>query len=664
FLRLLKLDQPDLAGVKAALDAGDVDAASAAYAAHFRAKALTSPLLPDWANRTRDPNYDTSSADALLAGHLRDGYSVYDLPPEGLDWHDSPLSCVTRFPIFSTLRASIHNSQDPQYARWTVDHILDYMRAYPIEEFAGKRTTEGWVSHTVVAKPWYWCMIPNRLRELPQTLALLRLRPGITDDELLSILQRIYEETAYMRLEIQAWVDRRHNGGGAMVEAMACSCAVLEDFQQADEWLAFDAGLVGQYLDEAFYPDGMCVELTTAYSASVSSMGQRMAYALREQDAIQERKDKLAAMITSMVAMGSPTGMLPSFGDLYASELSRYINAPLAEWLDMPWAPAAVKHDEPEPPFLNWPVDGQDQWSGYFTMRSGWDEDARFMAIDGGPWGTTHQHGDKLSFSLTALGERFIIDPSGTKYASNTEDAFIGGQPSGFLHNTITVDGVDEYHSEGTVAESTEPISNRWESGDGHTLFVSDYSFAPVKPITWERRVLFVDGAFWLLQDVLTGDQPAATVEQNFQFEKDTEVALQGNVVVATAPGGARLMLIPLDGDLEPSITIGDKAPHTTYWPSGKPTTTLRSEDGHDQKHGRGWTGRSGPKLMPAPAVTYVGDADLPATLTLAIVPLRPGEEPPEITSEREGDVTHWTLPTSGAPLRFTTSLEGCDVEG
>jgi hypothetical protein len=298
-------------------------------------------------------------------------------------------------------------------------------------------------------------------------------------------------------------------------------------------------------------------------------------------------------------------------------------------------------------------------------MRSDWTPQARYMAIDGGPWGTTHQHGDKLSFVVTANGAKFIIDPSSTRYASNEPDAFIGGQPSGFLHNTLTVDGVDEFWGENGLSETKEPLRNTWEQGENYTLFASSYSFASVKPVNWERRVLFADGSYWLLQDVLTGEQERAQVEQNFQFEADIAIEFRDRMTLATAPNGARLALLPLEGSLQPQLSLGDKALHTTYWPTGQPTQVLRSEDGHDQKHGRGWTGRSGSKLIPAPAVTYTGEVRLPATLTVALIPLAPEqkiEDLPQIRPQEDDGKTVWVLPVAGGELQFVTSVTGCSV--
>lgn len=135
--------------------------------------------------------------------------------------------------------------------------------------------------------------------------------------------------------------------------------------------------------------------------------------------------------------------------------------------------------------------------------------------------------------------------------------------------------------------------------------------------------------------------------------------------MVATAPNGARLALVPLASPLTPKLTIGDKTPHTTYWPSGKPSKVLRTEDGHDQMHGRGWTGRSSHKLIPAPAVTYIGKVELPVMITIAIIPLAPDQDlanAPRIRSEVADGKTTWIVPVEDGVLRLVTSVGECSV--
>ncbi len=549
----LKLEKPELATVKAALDKGDVEAAAKAYIAYFRTREIEPPVAPNWSAMERNPEYNTSGADAYLAGHLRDGYSVYEVPETGIDWQKAPLSCMTRFPIMSPICRAAHHTRDVKYARFIVDHIKGYMAAYPIEEFVGKGR-QGWRGDYTPALPWHWCMIDMRLSKMAEAVALVRSFPEVTDEELLQILQRMYEETRWLRVYIKAMVDGRHNGGCSWIGTVLDVCVVLDDFTVSDEWLEYNAQLLDQYIDEAFYPDGMCIELTTGYSLSVAHQTQRMAYAMREQAGFEAAKPKLEAMITCMTAFGKPTGRVPSFGDGCGGYATNAAYKPLLDYLDLPWAARMIKgEDGPVPPFLVWPQPDQEQWCGYYSMRSDWTKDAVFMMIDGGPWGTTHQHGDKLSFVVTAHGADFIIDPTPTRYHNNEPDRFLSRQNNSFLHSNVTVDGVDEYMN--CPRETKEPLENTWEHGESYSLFAGSYSFAPVKQADWERRVLFADKSYWLLQDVITGEQDSAQIEQNFQFEKDTEIEFRENMTVATAPNGARLVLMPLSGELKPQLT-------------------------------------------------------------------------------------------------------------
>ncbi len=667
FLRKLKLEKPELAAVKAALDKGDVEAAGKAYIAYFRTKEISGPMLTDWSVIRRNPDYNTSRADSFLAGHLMDDYYSYDVPKTGIDWYDCPLLCITRFPILSYLRSTLYHTGDPKYLRFAVDHILEYLDAYPIQEFVGKGLI-GYRGENTVCLPWHWRMIDTRLLEMAQTVKLIRKYPQATDEELLRILQRMYEETTWMRMYMKTMVDGRGNGALSWIWRIMSSSMALEDFAASSEWMECATRSLVQYVDEAFYPDGGCIELATAYSGVVTIEAQRAVYAMREAQGMREGRDKLTAMITWAIALAKPTGRIPSFGDCNATHFRSSIYKPILKWLDLPgWVDTMVYGtDGPLPPFLVWPVEGQEQWSGYYVMRSDWTKDARFMMIDCGPWGISHQHGDRLSFVVTAYGADLIIDPTSTIYHSDKPDALLSRQNASFLHNTITVDDVDEYRADYPV-ETKEPLHNRWEHGDNYTLFAGEYSFAPLKAVNWERRVVFADRSYWLLQDVLTGDQESAQIEQNFQFDKDIDIEFQENMTIAKAPNGARLVIKPLASDLNPILTVGDKTPHITYWPDGKPRGKDEwvTDASGSVSHGRGWTGRNSHKLMPAPAVTYVGEVRLPEMLTMALIPVKPGQsldDMPKIASEAANGKTTWSLPVKEGVLQFVTSVEECHI--
>jgi len=459
-----------------------------------------------------------------------------------------------------------------------------------------------------------------------------------------------------------------------MILAMATACGLFEDFEVVDEWLAFTAASLAQYVDHAYYPDGLHKELTLAYWASLVQDLTKVAYALRDAEGIEVCIDRTTAMATAAVALAKPTGGIPSYGDMRCGwSPGKTVYAPLLDVVEVPWLETMIRDTEgPFPPFTVWPVPGQEQWSGYYTMRSGWDKNAKYMMIDGGPWGTGHSHGDKLSFVVTAHEADFIVDPISTQYRSNEPDAFISRQQAGFLHNTITVDGVDEFmlatvngvEGYNGPRASSAPLDNTWRHGDDYTIFVSTCSFEPVKAASWERRVVFADKSYWLMQDIITGDQETAEIEQNFQFAKDIEIEFQDNVTIAGAPNGARLAIVPLSGALKPQLSTGDKTPHTTYWYDGKPKQTLWYMEGKPPNHGRGWMGR-GRKLIPAPAVTYVGDVKLPATITVAMIPLAPEQslgDMPQVTSHATENGTEWTLPIGGGTLQFLADRERCEI--
>ena len=280
--------------------------------------------------------------------------------------------------------------------------------------------------------------------------------------------------------------------------------------------------------------------------------------------------------------------------------------------------------------------------------------------IDGGPWGTTHQHMDRLSFVLAAHGADFLTDPGNTLYANNEPGARLSTLHAGFLHNTLTVNGVDEFVRERAEEATALPLTNRWEQGAAHVLFAGHFDFAPHQPVRWERRLLFVGDAYWLLQDILTGELADAAIEQNFQFETDITVEIEGSRAIATAPNGARLLLLPLGGGLAPRAVCGEEGEHPTW-----STQYGACRGPQPMKHGRGWISRVTKSITPAPAVVYAGRVALPAVLTLALVPLPPGaalDALPAITARPDGAATVWRLPHAGGALEVRSSVAGVEV--
>jgi len=136
-----------------------------------------------------------------------------------------------------------------------------------------------------------------------------------------------------------------------------------------DEWLAFTAASLAQYVDHAYYPDGLHKELTLAYWASLVQDLTKVAYALRDAEGIEVCIDRVKAMATAAVALAKPTGGIPSYGDMRCGwSPCRTVYGPLLDVMEVPWLETMIRDTEgPLPPFTVWPVPGQEQWSGYYT---------------------------------------------------------------------------------------------------------------------------------------------------------------------------------------------------------------------------------------------------------------------------------------------------------
>ena len=81
------------------------------------------------------------------------------------------------------------------------------------------------------------------------------------------------------------------------------------------------------------------------------------------------------------------------------------------------------------------------EYAGMMVMRTGWGKDDVWAFMDAAPFGTGHQHEDKLNLLMYAHG-KYILTENGSyayddsemrKYALSTRS-----------HNTVRVNGMDQ----------------------------------------------------------------------------------------------------------------------------------------------------------------------------------------------------------------------------
>ena len=89
-------------------------------------------------------------------------------------------------------------------------------------------------------------------------------------------------------------------------------------------------------------------------------------------------------------------------------------------------------------------------------MRGGWRPEACWFWFDAGPWGTGHQHYEKLHLSVSAFGRELLVDAGRFNYKRDGWRRFFQGT---WAHNTILIDGHGQDAGPNEAAEPLAPTA-------------------------------------------------------------------------------------------------------------------------------------------------------------------------------------------------------------
>jgi hypothetical protein len=302
--------------------------------------------------------------------------------------------------------------------------------------------------------------------------------------------------------------------------------------------------------------------------------------------------------------------------------------------------------------------------AGYYVMRDKWGEDGQFLFFDGAPWGASHQHEDKLTFTLYEGGRLLIGDPNIYSYSPTELTHYFKASRS---HNVVMVDGLGQARRFRPEARLTTLGRNEWVSEPGFDFVSSEYleGFTPdpfpgrgdvseVDTTIVHRRAIFyikptgVARGYWILCDLLRGqDTEPHTIEQLFHLApveqtgaaeplRPGEVSVSPAAVVTQEAELGNLAILPVDTDgLDVRAQKGETSPAI------------------------GWYGVYGE--FPAWDVTLERRTVLPARMDAVLFPLMPGETAyPTITRLRtDAQVTAFRIQGADIDDTFILCEEG-----
>jgi uncharacterized heparinase superfamily protein len=301
---------------------------------------------------------------------------------------------------------------------------------------------------------------------------------------------------------------------------------------------AFAAAELEANLLADFGPDGVHRERSTHYHmialrSFVGALENCRRYDVALPASFDERLSRACEFAHHM---RRPDGTIPALSD---SDSGDY--GPLLELAARLLARDDLKRPPSGPASF---VDG-----GYFVQRAG----ERYLIFDCGPLGDGgHGHYDALSVEAWAGECALVLDPGRFTYAEgepNWRRWFRGTA----AHNTVTVDGADQtpYARSRSALPSAEATFLGRDTRDGLDIVCGEVR-SPVYAAVHRRRVIFVDGAYWLIEDVLAGSERHRYDLRWHLAPKHTPFALQIK--------GARSVAME-DGWISPRYGIRDAAP-------------------------------------------------------------------------------------------------------
>lgn len=216
---------------------------------------------------------------------------------------------------------------------------------------------------------------------------------------------------------------------------------LFPEFKDADDWCSFAAKKLYEEEQSLFYPDGAEIELTPAYQiVALSSMLKVFQFAQLNGYILPDGFiSHLEKAYECFIKLMMPDGSMPALNDSgWISCMQPIIEASKLFPGNKIFKFFASGGKEGELPSYTsvWMP-----WAGWYVMRSGWDKDAFYAIFEVGPYGSAHQHEDKLSFILYAYGSKLITESG---YYSYDQSDWRKYALSARGHNVSRVDGRDQ----------------------------------------------------------------------------------------------------------------------------------------------------------------------------------------------------------------------------
>ncbi len=622
FFQALNLDYPGLEAVKAAVEAGDLDAAKHAYAEHLRTRE-TPRWTVDWHDRPEPKPADqvnTRVADLALEHKFSWGGDIFDLG-EDIDWSQNQMTegesatvewnaRLNRHPMFQALARAYWYTGEEKYAEELVAEMTDWIEDAPVLLYASGNHPYHWAwetLNTAVRGSSAW----------PESIFRTLDAQAWTDEALVMVTKSLAEHARHLM---------KHPTGGNWLTAESTAISYIgtlfPEFKEADEWRSTALQRLYDQMAEQVYPDGLEYELALGYGMWVlRNYGDVMDFAIlngRGDEIPDDWLARIEAMYNYCAYVQMPNGVMPGLNDSGNASARPYMERAAGYFphrQDFKWfATHGAEGEMPAATSYAFP------YSGHYVMRSGWDLDDLFMLFDAGPFGSGHQHEDKLTMVLYARGKMHLVDAGNYMYDRSRWRRYVLSTRG---HNTVRVDGLDQHrrgHRDTYVLPYPfEPLDNPWVSEEDFDyvqgVYDQGYGSDNAVRVQHTRSIIFVKPQYWIVADNMKPEDEAEhSYESLFHLDAETaEVADDGTVTSVTGKDASRLAIVPLP-------TEG---------------LSVKVVKGVEEEPVQGWAWAKLGKGGPVPTALYQLTGDGERSLCYLLWPLRAEEKLPVASMRR-----------------------------
>jgi len=622
FFQALNLDYPGLELVKVAIEAGEPDAARHAYAEHLRTREKPRWII-DWRERPEPRPADqvnTRVADLALEHKFSWGGDIFDLG-EDIDWSQNQMTegesatvewnaRLNRHPMFQALAGAYWHTGDEKYAAELVAQMLDWIEDAPVLLYASGNGPYHWAWETLNTA----CRGSSAW---PDSIFRTLDAEAWTDEALVTVTKSLAEHARHLM---------KHPTGGNWLTAESTAIfyigTLFPEFNEAEQWRKTALERLYDQMDREVYPDGLEYELALGYGMWVlRNYGDVMDFAILNDGRDELPEDFLQrtqAMYNYCAYVQMPNGIMPGLNDSGNASARPYVER-AAKYFpdreDFQWfATRGAEGEMPEGASCAFP------YSGHYVMRSGWSLEDLYLLMDAGPFGSGHQHEDKLTLILYAHGRLHLVDAGNYMYDKSRWRRYVLSTRG---HNTVRVDELDQHHrglrETYVLPYPFQPLDNPWISEQdfdyAQGVYDKGYGDENQVRVTHTRNVLFVKPEYWIVLDRMEPeDEKEHAYESLFHLDaKEAQVGENERVISVTSEGESRLAIVPL-------ATEG---------------LEVKVVKGIEEEPVQGWAWAKLGKGGPVPTAVYELSGGGEQTLCYLLWPLKPGEELPVQRFER-----------------------------